>query len=140
MPQRRAPQPASYVPDHGTGEYVVDHYALDLRYRVDPNRLEGTARLAVRAVQAVDELRLDLIGLRVSRVEVEAGGTVGPHSVVLPAARLGAGAVAGPASLVMRGEVLPAGSRWQGNPVVPWAVGAARRRGKVTNDAATSRS
>lgn len=56
-------------------------------------------------------------------VEVDAGGTVGPHSVVLPAARLGAGTVAGPTSLVMRGEVLPAGSRWQGNPVAPWPLG-----------------
>ncbi|QAY69888.1 Pls/PosA family non-ribosomal peptide synthetase [Xylanimonas protaetiae] len=55
-------------------------------------------------------------------VRVEAGATVGPHSVVLPAARLGAGTVAGPASLVMRGEVLPQGSRWQGNPVAPWAA------------------
>ncbi|PZR52660.1 amino acid adenylation protein [Xylanimonas oleitrophica] len=53
-------------------------------------------------------------------VEVGAGSTVGPHAVVLPASRLGDGAVAGPASLVMRGEVLPAGSRWQGNPVSPW--------------------
>ncbi|MCL1870544.1 MAG: amino acid adenylation domain-containing protein [Promicromonosporaceae bacterium] len=59
-------------------------------------------------------------------VTVEAGGTVGPHSVVLPAARLRDGAVAGPASLVMRGEVLPSGSRWQGNPVGPWAGPAGR--------------
>jgi non-ribosomal peptide synthetase-like protein len=53
-------------------------------------------------------------------VELEPGATVGPHSVVLPATRLGRAAVAGPASLVMRGEVLPAGSRWHGNPVSPW--------------------
>ncbi len=55
-------------------------------------------------------------------VELDPGATVGPHSVVLPAARLGRRAIAGPASLVMRGEVLPAGSRWQGNPVSPWPV------------------
>ncbi|MGC5166505.1 Pls/PosA family non-ribosomal peptide synthetase [Luteimicrobium sp. DT211] len=48
------------------------------------------------------------------------GASVGPHSVVLPAAHLGAGASAGPSSLVMRGEDVPAGSRWQGNPIVPW--------------------
>ncbi|NOV96084.1 Pls/PosA family non-ribosomal peptide synthetase [Isoptericola halotolerans] len=53
-------------------------------------------------------------------VELLPGATVGPHSVVLPATRLGRTAVAGPASLVMRGEVLPAGSRWHGNPVSPW--------------------
>ncbi|WP_407319088.1 Pls/PosA family non-ribosomal peptide synthetase [Isoptericola halotolerans] len=53
-------------------------------------------------------------------VELRPGATVGPHSVVLPATRLERTAVAGPASLVMRGEVLPAGSRWHGNPVSPW--------------------
>jgi carbonic anhydrase/acetyltransferase-like protein (isoleucine patch superfamily) len=44
---------------------------------------------------------------------------VGPHGVVLPAASLGAGASVGPASLVLRGESIPAGSRWTGNPVAP---------------------
>ena len=48
------------------------------------------------------------------------GASVGPHSVVLPAAHLRAGASAGPSSLVMRGEDVPTGSRWQGNPIVPW--------------------
>ena len=68
MPFRRDPD--AYVPNHGSLAYVVDHYALDLRYRVEPNRLEGTARLSVRAVEACVDLRFDLIGLRVTRVEV----------------------------------------------------------------------
>ncbi|QAY69887.1 M1 family metallopeptidase [Xylanimonas protaetiae] len=68
MPHRRDPDP--YLPNHGSADYVVEHYALDLRYRVEPNRLEGTARLGVRAVEACTDLRLDLIGLRVARVEV----------------------------------------------------------------------
>ncbi|GAA1716772.1 non-ribosomal peptide synthetase [Isoptericola hypogeus] len=59
-------------------------------------------------------------------VELAPGATVGPHSVVLPATRLERAAVAGPASLVMRGEVLPAGSRWQGNPVSPWPAAGSR--------------
>ena len=53
-------------------------------------------------------------------VRLEAGATLGPHSVVLPAAGLGAGSTVGPASLVMRGEQVPAGSLWSGNPIAPW--------------------
>jgi non-ribosomal peptide synthetase-like protein len=53
-------------------------------------------------------------------VTVEAGGTLGPHSVILPAARIGAHSTVGPASLVMRGEAVPEGSRWSGNPIGPW--------------------
>ncbi|KRC47023.1 amino acid adenylation protein [Leifsonia sp. Root227] len=53
-------------------------------------------------------------------VTLETGGTLGPHSVILPAARIGAHATVGPASLVMRGELVPDRSRWSGNPIGPW--------------------
>ena len=53
-------------------------------------------------------------------VVLEDGATLGPHSVVLPAARLGRGTTVGAGSLVMRGEELPAGTWWLGNPVSPW--------------------
>lgn len=53
-------------------------------------------------------------------VELAAGATLGPHSVILPAAVIGAHATVGPASLVMRGESVPVGSRWSGNPIGPW--------------------
>jgi non-ribosomal peptide synthetase-like protein len=53
-------------------------------------------------------------------VTLEAGATLGPHSVILPAASIGADATVGPASLVMRGETVPVGSRWSGNPIGPW--------------------
>ncbi|MEV8267019.1 Pls/PosA family non-ribosomal peptide synthetase [Microbacterium sp. NPDC076911] len=53
-------------------------------------------------------------------VELEQGATLGPHSVVLPGATVGANATVGPASLVMRGETVPVGSRWSGNPIGPW--------------------
>lgn len=53
-------------------------------------------------------------------VHLEQGATLGPHSIVLPAATIGAGATVGPASLVIRGEVVPDGSRWSGNPIGPW--------------------
>ncbi len=53
-------------------------------------------------------------------VELEAGATLGPHSVILPGASIGSHATVGPASLVMRGEGVPVGSRWSGNPIGPW--------------------
>ncbi|WP_460945275.1 Pls/PosA family non-ribosomal peptide synthetase [Okibacterium endophyticum] len=53
-------------------------------------------------------------------VTLDTGATLGPHSVILPAARIGEHATVGPASLVMRGEVVPDRSRWSGNPIGPW--------------------
>ncbi|MCS5722132.1 amino acid adenylation domain-containing protein [Herbiconiux sp. CPCC 203407] len=53
-------------------------------------------------------------------VTLDDGATLGPHSVILPAARIAAQGTVGPASLVMRGELVPEGSRWSGNPIGPW--------------------
>ncbi|MGN6426978.1 MAG: Pls/PosA family non-ribosomal peptide synthetase [Leifsonia sp.] len=58
--------------------------------------------------------------MSMDEVSIERGGTLGPHSVILPAAAIGADATVGPASLVMRGETVPARSRWSGNPIGPW--------------------
>jgi non-ribosomal peptide synthetase-like protein len=58
--------------------------------------------------------------MSIDTVTLEAGATLGPHSVILPAATIGANATVGPASLVMRGESVPVGSRWSGNPIGPW--------------------
>jgi non-ribosomal peptide synthetase-like protein len=58
--------------------------------------------------------------MSIDTVTIEAGATLGPHSVILPAANIGANATVGPASLVMRGETVPVGSRWSGNPIGPW--------------------
>lgn len=58
--------------------------------------------------------------MRTGAVVLESGATLGPHSVALPAARLGAGATIGPASLVMRGDHVPPSTRWHGNPITPW--------------------
>ncbi|MEV6773500.1 Pls/PosA family non-ribosomal peptide synthetase [Nocardia sp. NPDC051030] len=53
-------------------------------------------------------------------VILEAGATLGPHCVALPASTIGAGATVGPASLVMRGDTVPRSTRWWGNPIAPW--------------------
>ena len=60
-------------------------------------------------------------------VTLRDGATLGPHGIVLPAAELGPGSTVGPASLVLRGERVPAGTRWLGNPIAPWRVGSAAR-------------
>ncbi|MFD1715048.1 Pls/PosA family non-ribosomal peptide synthetase [Amnibacterium flavum] len=51
---------------------------------------------------------------------LDPGSTLGPHGVILPASRVGENATVGPASLVMRGETVPVGTRWSGNPIGPW--------------------
>lgn len=58
--------------------------------------------------------------MSIDTVTLEEGATMGPHGVILPQARIGNGGTVGPASLVMRGETVPAGTYWMGNPVSPW--------------------
>ncbi len=59
--------------------------------------------------------------MAIDTVVLEDGATMGPHGVILPQASIGDGGTVGPASLVMRGEAVPAGTYWMGNPVSPWA-------------------
>lgn len=58
--------------------------------------------------------------MSIDTVTLDDGATMGPHGVILPRARIGKGGTVGPASLVMRGETVPAGTYWMGNPVSPW--------------------
>jgi len=58
--------------------------------------------------------------MQLDTVHIGAGGTLGPNSVILPAARIDANATVGPGSLVMRGERVPTDSLWSGNPIAPW--------------------
>ncbi|MFL6145747.1 MAG: Pls/PosA family non-ribosomal peptide synthetase [Labedaea sp.] len=58
--------------------------------------------------------------MRMDRVTIGAGATLGPHGIVLPGATIGAGATVGPASLVTRGESVPPDTRWLGNPITSW--------------------
>lgn len=59
--------------------------------------------------------------LALDTVTLRRGATLGPNSVILPAAILGRHSVVGPVSLVMRGESLPDKTLWIGNPIGPWA-------------------
>ncbi|WP_372499717.1 Pls/PosA family non-ribosomal peptide synthetase [Herbiconiux aconitum] len=58
--------------------------------------------------------------MQLDSVVLAEGATLGPHSVILPAAAVDRNASVGPASLVMRGERVPSGSLWAGNPIAPW--------------------
>ena len=57
-------------------------------------------------------------------VTLEDGATLGPNGVILPAASIGRAATVGPGSLVLRGEAVPRGTRWTGNPIASWSGGA----------------
>ncbi|GAC1382177.1 MAG: non-ribosomal peptide synthetase [Marmoricola sp.] len=61
--------------------------------------------------------------LSLDEVRLQKGATLGPNSVILPAARLGKHATVGPVSLVMRGESVPDKTRWIGNPIAGWEEG-----------------
>jgi non-ribosomal peptide synthetase-like protein len=58
--------------------------------------------------------------MQLDTVTVRDGATLGPHSVILPAAAIDDGATVGPGSLVMRGERVPSSTLWAGNPIAPW--------------------
>ncbi|HEV7173185.1 Pls/PosA family non-ribosomal peptide synthetase [Pedococcus sp.] len=60
--------------------------------------------------------------LSMSPVVLRTGATLGSNGVVLPAAVIGKHATVGPVSLVMRGESVPDGTRWIGNPIGPWTA------------------
>jgi non-ribosomal peptide synthetase-like protein len=58
--------------------------------------------------------------LRMDKVALGAGSTVGPGGIVLPGSTVGARATLGPASLVMAAESVPDDTRWLGNPIEAW--------------------
>ncbi|MEO7753490.1 MAG: Pls/PosA family non-ribosomal peptide synthetase [Terracoccus sp.] len=64
-------------------------------------------------------------------VTLGAGATLGPNGVILPAAAIEPGATVGPGSLVLRGESVPASSRWTGNPIAPWTGPGAEARDRA---------
>ena len=57
--------------------------------------------------------------MSIDTVTLDDGATMGPHGVILPQARIGSGGTVGPASLVMRGETVPAGTLLDGQSGEP---------------------
>ena len=58
--------------------------------------------------------------MKVDHVLIGERVTIGARCTVLYSAEVGNGAQLGPMTLVMKGENLPAGTRWQGAPAAPW--------------------
>ena len=62
--------PDPYALGHGSPDVHVEHYDLDLAYRVLTNRLAGVATLRVRVLVPTTTLVLDLAALKVEKVSV----------------------------------------------------------------------
>ena len=58
--------------------------------------------------------------MKIDHVRIGSRVTLGPRCTVLYGAQLGDGAQLGPLTLVMKGEGIPAGTRWHGLPAAPW--------------------
>ena len=84
-----------YFPHRGDRSYSVAHYDLALSYNVDSNQLRGKAVLSAEALTDLREVRLDLSGLRVTKVTVDGAGSrfvvKRDHLVVRPAVPIDAG-------------------------------------------------
>ncbi|UVI37914.1 M1 family metallopeptidase [Brevibacterium spongiae] len=62
--------PDSYTPGVGSADLHIDHYDLDLDYRIGPNRLSARAVLTGRVLTDTTSIVLDLTGLRVTKASV----------------------------------------------------------------------
>ena len=58
--------------------------------------------------------------MKIDHVKIGSRVTLGPRCTVLYGAQVGDGAQLGPLTLVMKGESIPAGTRWHGLPASPW--------------------
>ncbi|MFJ2369790.1 M1 family metallopeptidase [Microbacterium sp. NPDC087665] len=57
-----------YTPQSGDPNLSIEHYELELDYKVSTNRLSGTATVSGYVRAATSSLSLDLVGLRASKV------------------------------------------------------------------------
>jgi aminopeptidase N len=64
-----------YLPGHGDVRFQVEHYDLDLQYKVADNHLEARARVRLTALEQLPDLVLDLYALQVTSLRVT-GATV----------------------------------------------------------------
>ncbi|WP_240658645.1 M1 family metallopeptidase [Microbacterium sp. CPCC 204701] len=60
-----------YAPQSGDPSFDVRSYDLEVDYRVRTNRLQGRATVNAVAAERIGSVRLDLIGLRVTRLRVD---------------------------------------------------------------------
>ncbi|WP_157155777.1 M1 family metallopeptidase [Diaminobutyricimonas sp. LJ205] len=60
-----------YTPGSGDAGYTVSHYDLELDYRVSSNRLAGAAVITATALERLEKVSLDLVGLTAFKVSVD---------------------------------------------------------------------
>ena len=65
--------------------------------------------------------------MKIGRVDIGAGVTVGARSTILYGSHVGDNARLGPLTLVAKGERLPEGTRWEGSPARAAAASGAQR-------------
>jgi aminopeptidase N len=73
------PDPAPYIPDHGSPHYTVSHYALTLEVRLASNLLHARAVITARALAPMSAVELDLVGLGLDKAAVD-GVRAAKHS------------------------------------------------------------
>ena len=59
-----------YLPGHGDPRFHVEHYDLDLQYKVNGNHLDAHAVLRLTALEELPDLVLDLHGLEVTSLRL----------------------------------------------------------------------
>lgn len=99
----------AYLPTSGNAGYLVDHYDIDLDYRVDSNRLIATTVISAHATESLGRFSLDLAGLAVDGVTI--GGRA-PRKVTHTARKL----VITPVETIESGEEFSVTVRYQGKP------------------------
>lgn len=115
MPQTSRPSLGSpsagddYLPTSGNGGYLVDHYDIDLDYRVETNRLIASTVISARATADLDRFSLDLAGLVVEKVTI---GAERPRKVTQTARKL----VITPLETIVAGEEFTVTVRYRGAP------------------------
>ena len=105
-----------YLPGRPDTGFTVRSYDLDLDYRVSTNRLDAVAVVTVTATRPLDEVRLELVGLRVGDVRVDGARPARwrqhpRHLTVRLAAPLPAGATA-TVRVAYQGQPRPLVGRW----------------------------
>lgn len=68
--------PDPYIPLHGSINYAVEHYELDLDVRLSGNQLQGRAVITARALVALDTVELDLSGVGMDKASVDGVGVL----------------------------------------------------------------
>ena len=98
-----------YLPSSGNSGYLVEHYDIDLDYRVTTNRLVATAVISARSSQTLERFSLDFAGLVVDKITV---GGERPKKVAQTARKL----VITPAQALEQGEEFEVVVRYRGAP------------------------